>query len=542
MAAGSAGTLDMRRPVPSKKFKRVPHRDYPYVFVIYGAMTSIVTRLIPPYVIDVCGNGTDPGCFTGISIELWRQGMAPHFPSPVTWTLATTNGEALAAVRSGAADMFVGGATVTAQRMLNTTWLKTDLDGSLGLLTNGATVGGGVASGAGALSNPWTYAGLALVAVVGLTLGLVTWLVDRATPDDVALTWPSDMKRGVPQAAVGALNTLTGNSAAYVPVSTPSKLWKFVLGFGNMVVLGAIAAVSALLVTGGPPAYAIASFDDTGGRPIGVGPCENAPAAYMRRHYPTAQLVCAESIDHSVRDLQDGLVDGVVYDAPYLIYTQATERENLPHAARLLLEGGAVGPYPVGFACRPDDTATLHKMQAGMLDAVESGLLGQLETQFMNGGVSVTPASPAFDAGGSVAGVFFWLLVVVALAGGAVALVVFRRLGKASGRSGRAILRLFWHKVRNDEVWRTERAKFLTPAQIEMEDGRRAASLVPREAAIPHLLRIVGDLRAELAELAELSRKSAIEPDSAPTEPDSPDDIRVEIDHADDGRVDDSGI
>lgn len=462
------------------------------------AMASVVTRIIPPFVVNVCEGEAQP-CLSGISIELWRKSFERLF-GPTSFTLVETNAEAIAAVRRGAADVFVGGATVTEERSLLATWTKISLDESLGMITNGAVdVGSTTAGSLDVFASPWTYAGVGVALFIVGALGLLTWMTDRLTPDATSFTWPSDPARGIPQAAVGALKTLMGDVTAYTPVSSPSKAFKVFLSFGNLAVFGAIAAIVALLVSNSAPAFDIDSFDDLGGQRVGVGPASNAPASFVRHRHPTAQPVYGDIADCFPRLASD--IAACVYDLSYLAHVFERERASLPPSARLIAQGGTVGPYSVGWASRLNDTATAHLLQRGLVHAVDTGTLSELEAEFLDAGGET---EEDFDAASLIVSIIVWLSIITPILAALVCAVLYRRLRRRGARGAPpAVAALVLHQVLGTERWKRERAAFLSPQDIELEDGRREASLVVREEAIPYLLRTFGELHASIDALAE---------------------------------------
>lgn len=458
---------------------------------------TVATRIIPPYVTDPCFEEGRGNCLSGLSVDLWNKALRPEFvstndPGCVTWLRVSSNTEGMRAVQTGDARVFLAGATVTEERKLNNSWVIVDHDGSLALLTNGkADSVGGALSSLAILGNPMTYAAIAGVLLFTLLIGLDTWLMDRLTPPDGVFALPVTVRRGVAAASAAAIRTLLGDPNAYSPTSTASKLWKSVLSAMNVALVGAVAGAAALLVANAGPSFEINGFADTTGHRVAVGSSSSAPAQYMRAHHPFADSVTYDGTKHDleamVTDFKAGRVEAIAYDASFLVYVLRNV-PNIPPTSRFIGEGGNVGTYATGYATALHDQDALRRLRAGLLGAINSGVLGELKDKYLNAGSGYVGDS-GMDTSAAVATLFMWLGSVTPIIFLITLGAAYRRLDKATGPTvtGLAVWRLLWHKVRNTEVWRRERAAFMKASAMRQEDRRRDASMISSEAAVQNI-------------------------------------------------------
>lgn len=462
-------------------------------------------------------------CHTGFTIDLWTQFIGPEFyndPDCVRWHEYDSNSDGLAAVgdHNNPVVVFLAGTTVNDVRREIADFIIIDSEGSVTLLTDGATDTEGTTTRSLEILQSGGFWLAMFLGVCGvLLLGMQTWGADQLTSHNVALTFPATFVKGVVAASATSLSVILGDQL-YRPASAPSKAWKVVLRVINMLTFAAVTGLFVNLLSSASVKFQIDTFSDTAGFRIGTV-AGNTPETFMSRNYPAAQLISYNSLDEMEAGFVSGDVSALAYDTTYLVYLF---NNNVKSGSRIIEE--RVNPYAVGIAYEQEATnATRTKMRDGLLAAIGSGTMNALQNRYLR--TSEEAAASGSGGTATVLTIILWLGIVAPAMLGAVFFVNLKRLRKLTkGKVVVGLPALLWHRLRFDKTWKERRTAWMTEEECKAEDVRVETSFESLEAVGPATLNGVKQLRHMVRKLLPDSerRPSDASMVMAPATPSSP--------------------
>lgn len=327
-----------------------------------GAPLKISYSPLPPFVIET----TPP---TGYAISLWSK-VAQKLGRPFELVPATGVRQKLEQVRSGAADIAIGGISMTAEREARFDFSFPTAHVDMGILVRSNDSEASVwrtALGVIKRSNTsiaWAFLILIVVA------GHLVWFAERGAP-----MFSDRYKKGVWEGMYWAI--VTASTVGYgdkAPVRWFGRVVAAVVIIISLPMFALFTAELSSAFTVEELSSQVASLEDLKHKTVGVIDGTTSAKVASDRGL---RVRLAENLDAACEDLSRGETDAVLYDAASLDYHVRTKG-----AGTLAVAARNIHPQAVGFALATD-SALREPINRALLSLEESGDLRRLRKKWL---------------------------------------------------------------------------------------------------------------------------------------------------------------
>lgn len=330
---------------------------------------KVSLRVLPPFV--VAANGQ----YTGFSVDLWNAiAQKQHWHSVYT-TVPNVEGQ-LDAVSSKAADVGVGGVSITADRDLRFDFSQPLLNGGLQILVRSERPGPqatALTSLLHLLFSPDVLVWLGIAVLLTVVPAHIIWFMERRHPEGIIGS--KAYFPGIFQAFFWGLGTLA-TQADSMPRHWVSRVVAVLWMFTSVVFVAFYTATLTATLTVQSIKSEINGPDDLPGKTVATVTASTA-AQYLRDSGIKTETFA--TIDDAVKALTDKKVDAVVYDAPVLQYVVAHES-----GGDVAVTGPVFHNEDYGFVLRnssdlrrPIDEALLALREDGTYDRISDKWFGK---------------------------------------------------------------------------------------------------------------------------------------------------------------------
>lgn len=320
-----------------------------------GSLLQVGVRIAPPFVID-----QGEGRYAGIAISLW-EGIAKSNGWQYRYQPVGLN-QLFDSLEQGTIDVGLGALTVTAEREQRIDFSHSFHADGLAIAVNPAQ-----ANGAWELVKrfvSWRF--LAVIASLCATLAIVGvlcwWFERRANPGQFGGRTIDGIGNGFWWAAVTMATVGYGDKA---PVTLAGRILGLIWMFTAILLVASFTAgITAALTVGALDGRVKGADDLPRVRVATIASSTSADWLAQRG----ARATESKSLDPLLRDLADGRLDAVVYDAPILAYHLRTQQDD---ALRLLPERFDKQNYAIALAPHSPLRETLNRALLEEIDRSE---------------------------------------------------------------------------------------------------------------------------------------------------------------------------
>lgn len=273
---------------------------------------KVVTRVLAPFVIKQGGE------YSGFSVKL-MQSLAQQVGFKIEWVEVKNITEILHSVQTGQADVAIGAISITSEREKQFDFSQPMFDGGLQVLVRSdSDTGFGFNNFLRVLSTGALPAFLAALAGLVLIPAHVVWLAERKHENPLFSThyYP-----GILHAIWWAVGATAGQQPD-IPRSGLGRFFSAISILISVIFLAFFTAALTASVTVGQLQGSIRGVGDLPGKRI-ITTRGSTSANYLTDNHLQKQE--AEDIITAFKQLETGLADAVVFDAPVLQYYAAKE-------------------------------------------------------------------------------------------------------------------------------------------------------------------------------------------------------------------------
>ncbi len=270
-------------------------------------VTRVAVKEIPPFVY------TDQTTPTGFSIDLWNA-IATAIDVRTEYLVVQSVADILDAVDQGRADAGIAAVTINAER-------EARVDFSHSFYRSGLRIGVPARSGPTWASSFGRFLSADLLAMlltlVGLTLisSHLLWFIERGVNPEC---FPARYFHGVGEALWWSVATIiTGGCENKAPVSLFGRLVAVAWMLGSIVLVASFTATLSSQMTAETVTGAITGPDDLPGRLVATVTNTSAVTDLRKRN---AKVRECQDLATALKEVADGRVDAVVFDAPVLAH------------------------------------------------------------------------------------------------------------------------------------------------------------------------------------------------------------------------------
>ncbi len=274
----------------------------------------IGTKPVAPFVMQ----GED-GKLTGISIDLWE---AVAREAGFEYEFRVTDLEGLLnGVRDSTYDAGIAALTITPEREEVMDFSHQYYQTGLGIAISSQTKGGWF-SAMMRLISPEFMGVVALLLLLLLAVGAVTWLVERKrNPEHFGGGWLQGIGSGFWWSAVTMTTVGYGDKA---PVSLGGRLLGLVWMFAGIIIISSFTAAITTALTVSELEHVVEGPEDL--PDVAVGSVAASTSAQYLEHNGIAFAEYA-NVKKALAELEEGNIQAVVYDAPVLRYLIREEHD-----------------------------------------------------------------------------------------------------------------------------------------------------------------------------------------------------------------------
>lgn len=267
----------------------------------------VAVKAIPPFVY------TDQVSPTGFSIDLWNS-IAATINLRTEFVVLQTVADIIDAVEQGRADAGIAAVTINAER-------EARVDFSHAFYRSGLRIAAPVRSGPTWIMSfrrflsPDLLATLLMLVCLTLIAAHLLWFMERRVNP---ACFPAGYFHGVGEAVWWSLTTIiTGGCENKAPVSLLGRLVAVAWMLGSIILIASFTATLSSQMTAETVTGAITGPDDLPGRLVATVAKTSAAIDLRKRN---ARVRECQNLSAALKEVAEGRVDAVVFDAPVLAH------------------------------------------------------------------------------------------------------------------------------------------------------------------------------------------------------------------------------
>lgn len=336
--------------------------DDPPTAATEGQTLRVATKALEPFVF------IDEQPLRGFSIDYWNE-LADRLGVETEWLEYETVADIIRAVEVGEADAAIAGISITSEREAVIDFSQPYYNSGLQIVTNSSS-GGSTIGALFSLIASGTFLGpVAVLAVLIVIVSHLVWWFERGHNSD---DFPMRYRSGIGEAVWwSTVSVITGGEAVKNINKSAARVIAIVWMLVGLFLLAFVTARATSVLTVAELQSDISGVDDLAGKDVGtVG---GTTSVQFLSNSAGVDAVTFDSLDDALRDLVEGEIDAVVFDAPVVSFAIATSFKGRD----LQLVGPVIGRDPYGIAL-PASSPNFDAINTAVIELGRDGTLDEL--------------------------------------------------------------------------------------------------------------------------------------------------------------------